>query len=406
MLDRSYRFCLDESPDDRNPFARDRDRILYSAEFRRLGGVTQVTSPTEIHTFHNRLTHSLEVAQIARRIAERLKRANIDPDVCETAALGHDLGHPPFGHNGETALDALAREKEPTGDGYEGNAQSIRILANGAVRKPDQRGLNLTAASLRATIKYPWLRGESGFPQDKFGVFATEKEIFSQLFEDMPRKKTLEAQVMDWSDDVAYSLHDLYDFIVTGIVGRGQIRNLDSLKEIVELYDTEVPFEAIDSVYSTFLDPVLDLPVDSHFVSNFVGNLKSWVSFKINQYTCVDLSIEDEMLKIEQRSLDEVRILKRLTYHYAIGSSALAVKQEGERTVLKTLFKILYEDVNGKGRFLSEARRKQLNEEQIAVRIVCDVIASMTDAQATSMYQKLTGLVSASVLDITTPSVF
>ncbi|RYG15870.1 dNTP triphosphohydrolase [bacterium] len=148
QLDRDRRLLSSTRQEDaRSEFQRDRDRILYSAQFRRLSGVTQVTSPAELHSFHNRLTHTLEVAQIARRIAERLLKLSVvspselDPDVCEAAALTHDLGHPPFGHNGEKTLDAAARGRDPEcvlpitdDDGYEGNAQSLRIVTKLAVR--------------------------------------------------------------------------------------------------------------------------------------------------------------------------------------------------------------------------------------------------------------------------------
>jgi dGTPase len=147
--------------DQRKEFQRDRDRILYSSHFRRLAGVTQVANASEGHFFHNRLLHTLKVAQVGRRIAESLVAGDpnipIDADVVETASLAHDLGHPPFGHAGESALSECI-EKAGDLEGFDGNAQTFRILTRLAVRDDDCTGLNLTRASLAATIKYPWVR--------------------------------------------------------------------------------------------------------------------------------------------------------------------------------------------------------------------------------------------------------
>src|SRR5688500_12236926 len=153
-----------------NPFRADRDRIVSSPFFARLNGVTQVVSPGGSGLLvHNRLTHSLKVAQVARAIAERLtadeahrdlleKLGGCDPDVVEAAALAHDLGHPPFGHLGERVLDRLARQRLGLTDGFEGNAQSYRIVTSTEIRGQATIGLNLTNAVRAAILKYPWTR--------------------------------------------------------------------------------------------------------------------------------------------------------------------------------------------------------------------------------------------------------
>ncbi|HUG15346.1 MAG TPA: dNTP triphosphohydrolase, partial [Thermomicrobiales bacterium] len=156
----------DKLPDQRTPFQRDRDRILYASAFRRLGGITQVVSPSERVLVHNRLTHTLEVAQVARRLAEKLSAdtaladliefvGGINPDVAEAAALAHDLGHPPFGHIAEEVLNNLALSSNLT-DGFNGNAQSFRIVTRLAMRHLSFTGLNLTRATVNAILKYPW----------------------------------------------------------------------------------------------------------------------------------------------------------------------------------------------------------------------------------------------------------
>src|SRR5215469_15202414 len=158
-----------------SPYRVDRDRIVTSPYFARLGGVTQVISPGGAGLLvHNRLTHSLKVAQVARAVAERLiaeprygplldSLGGCNPDVVEAAALAHDLGHPPFGHLGESVLDRLARNRLRLADGFEGNAQSYRIVTSTDLRGGARIGLDLTAAVRAALLKYPWTR--RAFPQ-------------------------------------------------------------------------------------------------------------------------------------------------------------------------------------------------------------------------------------------------
>jgi dGTPase len=216
---------------------RDRDRVLYCSAFRRLAGVTQVVAPIEGHVFHNRLTHTLETAQIARRIAEKFlvlqgelaqEWGGIDPDVVEAAALIHDLGHPPFGHAAETELCRLADE-QGDGQGFEGNAQSFRIVTRLAAHRPEYPGLNLTRGTLNASLKYPWLRDRKHSDprrRKKYGAYDSDRASFLWVRStDRTELPSVEAQIMTYADDVAYSVHDLDDFVRAGLIPIARLKH-------------------------------------------------------------------------------------------------------------------------------------------------------------------------------------
>ncbi len=418
--------------DRRNPFQVDRDRILYSSAFRRLAQVTQVVTAQEGHVFHNRLTHSLKVAQVAKRLAESLiakqpeiteKLGGIEPDVVEAAALAHDLGHPPFGHTAEEELDECAI-KHGLSDGFEGNAQSFRILTKLAIHRIDYCGLNLTRATLNAVLKYPWLRDRQN-PQSKqyrkYSVYNLDYQAFLFARNPQDESQTIEASIMDFADDITYSVHDLEDFYLAGLIPLELLAtDRDELNRFVEEWLRERPndkvakvVEANPSRFQNFLDATYNLR-GQYRPGSFEqkAQIKRISSQLIQTYIAsVQLSLTYGGLQYDQTKKEELKFLQRIVWAYVISNPRLATQRYGQKRIIKTLFEMYLEAIQKRDlslipvRFIKEyleldEQPKQVeNVDQEKTRMAIDVVANLSEAEAVLKFRRLTGVSQGSFLD-------
>jgi len=392
----------------RSPFERDRARIVHSSALRRLSSKTQVMTAGTHDFVRNRLTHSLEVAQVARELGASL---GCDPDIVDSAALAHDLGHPPFGHNGEAALDAAA---EKCG-GFEGNAQTLRLLSRleGKTFTSDGRsvGLNLTRATLAACIKYPWLRGDgpTGFNPRKFGVYADDAEIFAFVLDPLdtasasPARKPIEAEVMDLSDDVAYSVHDIEDGVVGGwfTLDPSEL-DLDGVHEAAaDWYDSAISRHRLVAALER-LEAMPEwprVPLDGSRESR--AELKSLTSALIGRFVTAakDATVSEwgsgpltrygAQLEVPMPTRDEITALKSVAAHYIMRSADRSDEQVAQRDLIASLVEAL---TASEGRDLDPELRADFEaatDETARLRVVVDQVASLTDISAPAWASRL-----------------
>lgn len=395
------RFVVEpEKRSSRTAFARDRARVLHSAALRRLAAKTQVAVPWESDFPRTRLTHSLECGQVGRELGAAL---GADADLVETACLAHDLGHPPFGHNGETALAQAAAAC----GGFEGNAQSFRLLTRLEVKTADEQGrsvgLNLTRAALDAATKYPWSAQTN---PKKFGVYEDDLDIFEWMRkESSGQERCLEAQIMDWSDDVAYSVHDLEDAFVTGQVTPIHLRDEQERKRIavvaVANYETEASqadvlaaFERLEGLPSwpkAFDGRHLALAGLKSLTSDLIGRFCSAAERATRaEYGNGPLSRyrANLVVPIDQRL--EVAVLKAIAAVYSMQTPEAIARYSGQRDVIAELVQRLSSHPEFLDPAFGEAHSKATTDAG-RLRTIIDAVASLTDPGALALLAKLRG---------------
>ncbi len=412
------------SPSDyRSEFQRDVDRILYSPEFRRLSGVTQVASATEGDIFHNRLTHSLKVAQVGRRLAERLisdldpdqmAEVPLDPDVVEAAGLAHDLGHPPFGHEGEDAICEAMRKETASGverdeEGFEGNAQTFRIVTRLAAPEPPigrGSGLNLTLRTLNAVLKYPWLSCDRG-ERSKWGAYKSEGNIFARVRQSYAGERlSFEAELMDWADDVTYAVHDLNDFYRAGLIPLHRLHT-GGISQDAAMSTPELEFfmAEIDNASDSDAEVLTSLLNKSYSFLNapYRGSgqqkaaLRASTSSLLTSFVnAVTLESNPPKVRICPERRHEVDLLKHLTVYYVIKHPRVVEVREGQRRILAKLFETYVDSISGHAKrletLLPQATVERIDSGETPQRLAADLLAGMTERQVIQTYQRLSGM--------------
>ena len=382
----------------RSPFARDRARVLHSWAIRRLADKTQVLLPGESDFPRTRLTHTLEVAQIAREIGQSL---GCDPDLVDTAGLSHDLGHPPFGHNGEAALDALASDI----GGFEGNAQSFRVLTRleSKVFEGDRSfGLNLTRASLDATIKYPWLR-KAGVA--KFNAYVDDAEVFGWVRDDAPAgRRCLEAQVMDWADDVAYSVHDVEDAIYSGFVRPRDLADDGPLANVVAIAMRDYAGRLTEPELGEAVERLRTLQI---WPRSFTGSMHSLAQLKqmtsglIGRFSEAATSATlatagpgpltryGADLVVPREQLAEVAVLKSVASHFVFNREGVSDVYAEQRQLLTDLVLGVAERGRDGLRVSFRPAWDAAADDGARLRVSIDQVASLTDVSAVRLHSSL-----------------
>jgi dGTPase len=388
---------------ERTEFARDRARVMHSSALRRLGVKTQVMEAGQEDFPRTRLTHSLEVAQVGRELGSAL---GCDPDLVDTACLSHDLGHPPFGHNGETALNELAKDI----GGFEGNAQSFRLLTRlepkavgpaSGPRPGETIGLNLTRASLDAASKYPWTKqpGEA-----KFGVYEDDADVFAWVREGVTGTTScFEAQVMDWSDDVSYCVHDIEDAVFAGHVNIDILKSKTGRSEVVEVAQNWFGSDFGKTELDEALIRVSSLPswpASFDGTMRSLGELKNLTSTLIGRF-CIaaqqatqaeygkrPLTRYDATLVVPNEARYEVTALKALAARFVMNRAGADELYARQRQQIQDLVQFLNQDPEAHlDRFHTDLWLEARSSEA-KFRVVIDQVAALTDVSLVQWHQR------------------
>ena len=383
----------------RRAFARDKARVLHSAGLRRLSAKTQVMSAGADDFPRTRLTHTLEVAQIGRELGDAL---GCDPDLVETACLVHDLGHPPFGHNGEEALHKASLDI----GGFEGNAQTFRLLTrleSKTIRDGRSLGLNLTRATLDAATKYPWAFDGKN---PKFGFYEEDKEIFDWVRLNVKNQsKVFEAQVMDIADDIAYSVHDIEDAIYGQHFSPLALDSEPEFKEVVKLAATEYATEIDEDSLNKALNSLIKqswwvksftaTQVDMAALKNMTSHLIGKFTEEIEQATKAGNKAENftrynANLIVPLETKAQIAVLKAVVNLFVMQRKGAAENYAKEQDLILNIVEGLQNnpqklDPQFKHQFENAGSSKE------AKRAVIDQVASLTDSSARRLAQEFVG---------------
>ncbi len=394
---------------ERTPFERDRARLVHAAASRRLAAKTQVVGPQSDDFVRNRLTHSLEVAQVARDLSRAL---GSQPDIAETAALAHDLGHPPFGHNGERVLAELSEEC----GGFEGNAQTLRLLTRLEAKTFDAEGnsagLNLTRATLDACTKYPWSVADSEDPHGvhadgsprvirKFGVYEDDRPVFDWLRAGVEgTAQCLEAQVMDLADDVAYSVHDIEDGIVADRVDLTRLDQPAVWATVRDWYLPDATDDLLDDVLAglrqqgSWPTTPYDASRRSHaalknLTSDLIGRFCGAVQAATFEVSDGPFARHGSQLVVPERTTLEIGVLKGIAAYYIMQADDRVEAMERQRELLaEVVARLAHRGPSALDRMYADDWAAA-PDDAARLRVVIDQVASLTDASAVSMHARL-----------------
>jgi len=441
LLERQYPETPPSPRDHRDPTERDRDRILHSSAFRRLQGKTQVFGIGQGDFYRTRLTHSIEVAQLARAIAKNLLAEEprlaecLTPELAEAVALAHDLGHPPFGHAGEQTLDACLREVSRKSGlsgrralRFEANAQTFHILVAAEPKSPKFPGLNLTRATLTGVIKYPYAPDPGNekfiFPSDTATARWALKRgnpllTARQRAEGKRHQTSLVCQVLDWADDCAYSIHDVEDALQALFLRPGDLTEPRFTRLVASHYEATRESETVPRL-------------TRREVRDQLRRLKKRITppdsgdERAHRKEALRNILNDLVLSVSVRKIpgsrrpdyawklavpDDARILsvlcKSVVWEAVITDPRVAAMSTKGKEIVRDLFYLLLEEVAQKKScalfpryYRPIIQQSMAKGEREAAREVCNFLALLTDMDALRLHALLRGSKSSSIFDL------
>jgi len=348
----------------RSPYQRDRDRVIHSTAFRRLKHKTQVFVNTTGDHFRTRITHSLEVAQIARTLA---KHFNLNEDLCETLSLSHDLGHTPFGHAGENILN----ECMDLYGGFDHNIQTLRIVNVLENKYYNFKGLNLTLETIDGLVKH------NGPVKDTSKLDKILGKNFFKNKINYTKNTSLEAQLASISDDIAYNSHDLEDGLKANLYSVDDLKNIPILSQVIKKHKKFIKKKGIDLAIRKIIRDIIN-----EMVNDIIVNTKKKIKIKKIK-TIKDVYNENDLIvtfskKMNLFDMSIKSFLKEKMYH----SQNVLKKTNMGKKIIKFLF---LEIKKNPSKFIKKSIYKKKNFE----RSICDFVAGMTDRYAINLYDSL-----------------